>query len=399
MATGSGLLDDGVAARIFDAAPDRRGTHSMKWDMAPGELPMWVADMDFRTAPVILEALSQRVEHGVFGYTVAPDEWFQAIISWWESRHDWTMKKEWIALTTGVVPAISSLVRSLTAPGDAVVVLMPVYNIFFNSILNSGRVSSPSPITTDEWGDHIDWNDLETRLADPHTSMLLFCNPQNPTGHIWESDVLARIGELCERHGVIVVSDEIHCDILAPGTYYTPFAAASDACRDLSVTCLAPTKAFNIAGLQTAAIVVPNHDIREKALRGINRDEVAEPNAFAVDATIAAFECGGPWLDELRAYLFANKVHAAEVVSQIPGLRATATPATYLLWIDASELGIDSGKLADLIREKTGLILSDGAAFGAGTGSFLRMNVACPRERLDDGLERLRRAIAAIYAE
>lgn len=377
----------------FDQAPDRLGTNSMKWDVTRDELPMWVADMDFRTAPEILEAIRRKTEHGVLGYTDVPPEYFRAITSWWRTRHGWDIDEKWIALTTGVVPAISSMVRSLTSPGDNVALLTPVYNIFFNSIINSGRVPFPSPLLITEHGDEIDGADLEQRLADPRTTLLLLCNPQNPTGTIWTVEVLARIGALCEAHGVRVISDEIHADITAPGTNYVPFATASEVCRRISVTCIAPTKAFNIAGLQTAAIVAADPDLRAQVVRGINRDEVAEPNAFAVEATIAAFTHGAPWLDRLRAYLFANKHHAADVVSTIPGLHAAATPATYLLWIDASELGVDSATLATAIRHHSGLILSDGAAFGAPTRAFLRMNVACPRDRLDDGLQRLRRAI------
>ncbi|WP_018142469.1 MalY/PatB family protein [Alloscardovia criceti] len=385
-----------MSGSIFDEAPDRRNTYSMKWNVGPQELPMWVADMDFKTAPVIIQALEGRVTHGVFGYTEVPEQYYESISRWWSRRHQWTIDHEWIALTTGVVPAISSMVRSLTTPGDKVVVLTPVYNIFFNSIINSGRVPSPSALKRTDEGYEVDWADLETRLSDSQATLLILCNPQNPTGTIWDKQTLAGIGELCATHGVRVISDEIHCEIVAPGYGYIPFASASPTCAEISATCISPTKAFNIAGLQTASVVVPNPEIRDLVVRGINRDEVAEPNAFAVDATIAAFTHGEDWLDELREYLFANKRYAADEVSAILGLSATATLATYLLWIDATPLGISSSELVKKIREKSGLILSDGESYGATEGAFLRMNLACPRNRVSDGIERLKRSIETL---
>ncbi|MFT3877468.1 MAG: MalY/PatB family protein [Propioniciclava sp.] len=380
----------------FDEAPDRFGTNSMKWQVGEGELPMWVADMDFRTAPVIMDALRRTVDHGVLGYTIVPRAYGRAVASWWRNRHGWDIDERWIALTTGVVPAISSMVRTLTQPGDQVAVLTPVYNIFFNCIRNSGRVPVSSPLVTRDDGDEVNWAGLEGVLAQPRTTLLLLCNPQNPTGTIWSARMLARLGALCATHGVRVISDEVHGDLTAPGTRYIPFATASATCERIGVTCLAPTKAFNIAGLQTAAIVAADPELRASVVRGINRDEVAEPNAFAVAATIAAFEHGSPWLDELRAYLFANKAHAAASVSAIPGLSALATPATYLLWIKATGFGLTGIELAEAIRRHSGLVLSDGEAYGAGPGTYLRMNVACPRRRLDEGLARLRRAVDAI---
>jgi cystathionine beta-lyase len=377
----------------LDELVDRRGTHSMKWDVAPGELPMWVADMDFRAAPEITEALARKVRSGVFGYGVVPDAYARSVAGWWRRRHGFDMSAEWVTLTTGVVPAISSMVRTLTRPADQVVVLTPVYNIFFNCVRNSGREVLSSALRATATGWEIDWHDLERGLADPRTTLLIFCNPQNPTGTVWDPDTLRRVGDLCARYHVPVISDEVHCDLTAPGVLYTPFAAASATCASISITCVAPTKAFNLAGLQTASVVVPDRDVRAAVVAGLNRDEVAEPNAFAVEATIAAFTHGEPWLDHVRAYLAANKEHAAQAVVRIPGLRATASAATYLLWIDVSDLTDDSSELAVRIRDRTGLVLSDGAAFYPGGPSHLRMNLACPRSRVDDGLERLARAI------
>ena len=247
----------------FDTPVDRRGTFSLKWDIAENELPMWVADMDFRTAPEILSAMQQRLDNGIFGYTVIPDEWKQAYVSWWKERHGIEYKKNDLIFSTGVVPIISSCVRKLTTAGENVAVMSPVYNAFYSSIKNNGRRVAECPLDTDN-NFAVDWNCLEAALSDPQTSLLILCNPQNPVGRIWDKQTLARIGELAYDNGVTVISDEIHCDITDPGVSYVPFASVSEKCRDNSVTCLSPTKAFNIAGLQTAAAAVPNVRLRHK---------------------------------------------------------------------------------------------------------------------------------------
>lgn len=378
----------------FDKIVDRSNTNSMKWNVAEGELPMWVADMDFETAPAIMEAISKRAQHGCFGYTEVPDVWYQAYIDWWKVRHDFTMEKDWLMFCTGVVPAISSIVRKLTTPAEKVLVQTPVYNIFFNSILNNGRQVLESPLVFDGNAYHIDFEDLERKLADPQTTLMILCNPHNPIGKIWDKATLERIGMLCAKHHVIVLSDEIHCDLTDPGCGYIPFASVSDVCRDNSITCIAPTKTFNLAGLQTAAISVPNPVLRHKVWRGINTDEVAEPNAFAVDAVIAAFTKGSDWLDALRAYIYENKQYAVQYVKkQIPEVEILPSEATYLLWIYCKDLPENSREIAHRIRKKTGLFLSAGSGFSGDGDRFLRLNIACPRALLKDGMERLKRGV------
>ena len=380
--------------RYFDEPVDRRGTHSLKWDVKENELPMWVADMDFHTAPGIIEALKNRVEHGVFGYSIIPEEWNEAYCDWWEKRHHFHMEKDWLIFATGVVPILSSVVRKLTTPGENVLIQTPVYNIFFNSIVNNGRNVQQCPLSCNEGQYSIDFEALEEALANPQTTMMILCNPHNPVGKIWDRDTLAKIGELCHKHHVIVVSDEIHCDITDPGKEYVPFASASDICRDISITCVAPTKTFNIAGLQTAAAIVPNPFLRHKVNRGLNTDEVAEPNAFAIWAAVAAFNKGGEWLDALREYLYENKQLVKEFIEkEIPQLRLVPSEATYLLWLDCKKVCSDSRLLAESIREKTGLYLSDGVQYGRTGETFLRLNIACPRVRLEEGLKRLRKGI------
>ena len=379
----------------FDTPINRRNTNSLKWNVGEKELPMWVADMDFHTAPEIREAIQARASHGVFGYTGIPAAWQRAYMDWWRTRHGFPMEKEWLLFTTGVVPAISSIVRKLTTPAEKVLLQTPVYNIFFNSIVNNGRQVLESPLRYDGTAYRIDFADLEKKLADPQTTMMFLCNPHNPTGKIWDRDTLGRIGELAAKHHVLVLSDEIHCDMTAPGLGYTPFASVSERCRENSITCIAPPKAFNLAGLQTAAVVVPNDVLRHKVWRALNTDEVAEPNTFAVDAAIAAFTKGGAWLDALRTYLHENKELAADYIArEIRDVKAVPSQATYLLWLDCSQMMGFAWEAAGFIREKTGLYLSEGGQYGKNGEAFLRMNVACPRAVLRDGLERLKAGVA-----
>ena len=379
----------------FDESVDRRNTGSMKWDVAKGELPMWVADMDFRTAPGIIEKITERAKQGVFGYTVVTDEWYQAYQTWWKKRHDFEIRKEWLVFCTGVVPAISSIVRKVTTVGENVVVLTPVYNIFFNSILNNGRNVLESRLKYDGSRYRINLDDLEEKLSDPQTTLFILCNPHNPVGKIWERETLERIGDLCSKHHVLVLSDEIHCDITEPGWEYTPFASVSENCRTNSITCVAPTKAFNLAGLQTAAVIVPDDHLRHKVSRGLNTDEVAEPNVFAAIAPIAAFTCGGEWLDSLRDYLWENRAFAEEYIKkEIKGISPVSARATYLLWLDCRNMSGSSTQFCHFIRSHSGLYLSNGNEYRNGEG-FLRMNLACPRQQVEDGLKRLKESVAA----
>lgn len=380
----------------FDKLTDRRNTGSYKWNVAENELPMWVADMDFETAPEIIEAMKKRVEHGIFGYNDVTDDWYEAYISWWKRRHGITFEKDWLMFVTGVVPAISSAVRKMTTAGENVLVQTPVYNIFFNSIRNNGRNILESPLVYENGEYHIDFADFEEKLANPQTTMFILCNPHNPVGKIWDKETLAKIGELCAKHHVLVLSDEIHCDLTDPGFEYVPFASVSDICRDNSITCIAPTKTFSIPGIQTAAIMVPNPVLRHKINRRINTDEVAEPNSFAIGAAVAAFEKGEPWLEELRVYLAENKARVREFMEQkLPCIKVVPSHATYLLWLDCSEVTDNATELQEFIRSYSGLFVNEGEEYGAPGKAFLRLNTACPRARIEDGLERLYRSVLA----
>ncbi len=380
----------------FDEIVDRHGTRCLKWDLFDSKLPMWIADMDFKTAPAVVEALEKRAAHGVFGYTFIDDEWYDAIINWWKTRHHFEIQKDWLIFCTGVVPAISSIVRKLTTPAENVLVQTPVYNMFFNSIVNNGRNVLESPLIYEDGAYHIDFEDLEKQLANPQTSLMILCNPHNPVGKIWDKETLAKIGHLCAKYHVIVVSDEIHCDIVKPGCEYVPFASVSEECRENSVTCIAPTKAFNIAGLQTAAVYASNEAIRHKVWRGLNTDEVAEPNAFAIDAAVAAFTQGGPWLDELCAYLWENrKAAVAFIEKELPMLHPVDANATYLMWLDCTSITTKPGVLAKWIRETTGLFVSAGDDYRQANG-FLRINLACPKAQVMEGMQLLKEAITKI---
>lgn len=384
----------------FDAIINRRGTDALKWDIRENELPMWVADMDFEAAPEIVAAMQERLNHKIFGYTDISDRWRDAYANWWGTRHGLNMNRQRLMFCTGVIPAISSIVRKLTTPNENVVIQTPVYHVFYNSILNNGCRVLESPLVYKDGAYSMDLADLEERFANPQTSLMILCNPHNPVGKIWERSDLAAIGELAKKYRVTIIADEIHCDLTEPGYDYIPFASISPDCEEVSITCIAPTKTFNLAGLKTAAIYVPERFLYHKVWRAINTDEVAEPNVFAHTAAIAAFEEGGPWLEQLRAYLSENRKLVEETVGRtIPGVHVVRSKATYLLWIDLSVLHGTGKKVTDHIRKRTGLYLSDGISFGPGGEDFARMNIACPKALIEDGLKRLEEGVASYRAE
>lgn len=380
----------------FDKIINRRETGSLKWDVSKNELPMWVADMDFETLPEIQEALVERVAHGVYGYSVIPDEWSQSYVDWWDKRHHFHMNPEKLIFTTGVIPALSSAVRKFSTPGENVLVQTPVYNHFFYVIRNNGRNIVENQLLYDGENYSIDWEKLEQQLSNPQTTMMILCNPHNPIGKIWDKETLAGIGRLCKKYDVVVVSDEIHCDLTAPGKEYIPFASVNETCRDISVTCLAPTKTFNLAGIQTAAVYVENPLLHHGMKCQLNTDEVAEPNVFAVPAVIAAYQNGAGWLDELRNYIHQNKQYVTEFLqNKIPEIYPVVSDATYLMWLDCRKLTEDSRKFTDFIREKTGLFVMRGSVYGKNGEGFLRLNIATSKLIVEDGMQRLLEGVTA----
>lgn len=374
----------------FDKTIDRRATNSYKWDSAPeGVLPMWVADMDFRTAPAIIDALQKRVAHGIFGYTRVPDAYYDAVTSWFRRRHGWDIDREWIIYTSGVVPAVSAVIKALTVPGDKVIVQTPVYNCFFSSIRNNGCeiVSNPLRRTADTY--EMDFDALERCAADPRAKVMLLCNPHNPAGRVWTPDELTRIGNICLRNGVTVVADEIHCELVYQGFKYTPFASLSDAFLHRSVTCVSPSKAFNIAGLQIANIVAFDNDLRSRIDKAININEVCDVNPFGVAATIAAYNEGEEWLNQLVDYLHGNYEAMAEFCRrELPEFPITRLEGTYLVWMDCSSLGMPSDALEHALLEDARLWLNAGTMYGVEGEGYMRWNIACPRSVMLDGLNR-----------
>lgn len=382
----------------FSEMIDRRHTNSVKWDVADNELPMWVADMDFRTLPAIVDAIKERAESGIFGYEEVPQAYFDAVQAWYADQHEWRPDTDWMIFSTGVVPTISSSVRRLSNVGDNVLVQAPVYNIFYNSIVNNGRhILSSDLVLNDDETYHIDWQDLEAKMAEPLTTMMILCNPHNPVGLIWSKATLAHIGELAAKHNVVVLSDEIHGDITAPGMGYVPFASVNDVNAQNSVTCVSPSKTFNVAALHAATVIVPNEGLRAIVERGLNTDELAEPNSFAIPASIAAYTKGQQWVANMQTYIQENRdTVTAFVKNNIPNVKVVAGNATYLIWLDISRVGMPADELGQLIRDKTGLYLSEGSEYGGDGDQFLRMNVACPKERLMDGLKRLEKGIELV---
>lgn len=372
----------------FDKTIDRRATNSYKWDSAPeGVLPMWVADMDFRTAPAIIDALQKRVAHGIFGYTRVPDAYYDAVTSWFSRRHGWDIDREWIIYTSGVVPAVSAVIKALTVPGDKVIVQTPVYNCFFSSIRNNGCeiVSNPLRRVGDTY--EMDFDALERCAADRRAKVMLLCNPHNPAGRVWTPDELTRLGNICLRNGVTVVADEIHCELVYQGFKYTPFASLSDAFLHRSVTCVSPSKAFNIAGLQIANIVAFDNDLRSRIDKAININEVCDVNPFGVAATIAAYNEGEEWLNQLVDYLHGNYEAMAEFCRrELPEFPITRLEGTYLVWMDCSCLGMPSDALEHALLDDARLWLNAGTMYGA--EGYMRWNIACPRSVMLDGLNR-----------
>lgn len=339
----------------FDEPVPRKGTNSYKWDTVKDEdvLPMWVADMDFRTAPAIVGALQKRVEHGIFGYTKVPPAYYEAVVNWFRRRHAWLIEKEWIVYTTGVVPAISAIVKALTVPGDRVLVQTPVYNCFFSSIRNNGCEAVANPLIYANRTYRIDYDDLERKAADPKVKLLLLCNPHNPVGRVWTRQELRRIGEICIRNRVLVVADEIHCELVFSGHVYIPFASISEDFREHSVTCISPSKAFNLAGLQIANIVAADTDIRMKIDKAININEVCDVNPFGVEALIAAYNRGEDWLEELKHYLSVNYNYLRAYFDEyLPEFPVVMLEGTYLVWVDCRGVGLSSREITDILLEK-----------------------------------------------
>lgn len=379
----------------FSRPTDRRGTDSYKWDSAPETdiIPLWVADMDFETFPCITEALQRRVAHGIFGYTRVPEAYYEAVCNWFGKRHGWPINREDIIYTSGVVPAVSAVIKALTLPGDQVIVQGPVYNCFFSSIRNNGceTVSNSLIYNKEELRYEIDFDDLERKLAHERARLMLICNPHNPGGRVWTRDELTRVAELCHKYGVRVVSDEIHCELTLYDNEYVPFGSLPDELSHGSITCCSPSKAFNTAGLQIANIVCRDAEVRNRIDRAININEVCDVNPFGVIALQAAYSDEGyEWLTQLRAYISSNYDLLRErFARELPKCKVMRMEGTYLAWIDCSELHISSDEIEEMLMHENKVWVNAGSMYGTEGAAFIRINMACTSELLNEGITRI----------
>lgn len=379
----------------FSRPTERRGTDSYKWDSAPETdiIPLWVADMDFETFPGITEALQRRVAHGIFGYTRVPEAYYEAVCNWFGKHHGWHINREDIIYTSGVVPAVSAVIKALTLPGDQVIVQGPVYNCFFSSIRNNGceTVSNSLIYNKEELRYEIDFDDLERKLAHERARLMLLCNPHNPGGRVWTRDELTRVAELCHKYGVRVVSDEIHCELTLYDNEYVPFGSLPDELSHGSITCCSPSKAFNTAGLQIANIVCRDAEVRNRIDRAININEVCDVNPFGVIALQAAYSDEGyEWLTQLRAYISSNYDLLRErFARELPKCKVMRMEGTYLAWIDCSELHISSDEIEEMLMHENKVWVNAGSMYGAEGAAFIRINMACTSELLNEGITRI----------
>lgn len=379
----------------FSSPTERRGTDSYKWDSAPETdiIPLWVADMDFETFPGITEALQRRVAHGIFGYTRVPEAYYEAVCNWFGKHHGWHINREDIIYTSGVVPAVSAVIKALTLPGDQVIVQGPVYNCFFSSIRNNGceMVSNSLIYNKEELRYEIDFDDLERKLAHERARLMLICNPHNPGGRVWTRDELTRVAELCHKYGVRVVSDEIHCELTLYDNEYVPFGSLPDELSHGSITCCSPSKAFNTAGLQIANIVCRDAEVRNRIDRAININEVCDVNPFGVIALQAAYSDEGyEWLTQLRAYISSNYDLLRErFARELPKCKVMRMEGTYLAWIDCSELHISSDEIEEMLMHENKVWVNAGSMYGTEGTAFIRINMACTSELLNEGITRI----------
>ena len=371
----------------FDIISQRRGTHSRKWDVKDNELPMWVADMDFLVLPEIKQAIIDAANINSFGYVLPTEKFFKAYQNWWLTRHNLFLDTKDMVYVSGVVSALDSLINHLTNKGDAVLLLNPSYNGFFSVVNNNERKLVTSNIVYQNDDFVIDYEDAEKQIVDNHVKATIFCNPHNPTGKVWSKEEITQFYNICKKHNVIFIADEIHCDIVDPGFKYTPALTIAD---DI-ITCLAPSKVFNLAGLQSAVAVIKDERIREQMQAAFYHDDIGEPNFFVEPATIAAYTYGGDYVDELNAYLYKNKQYVKEFFKkELPHLKVTSGAATYLLWIDISYYQIPSEKFVNDLRKETGLFVNEGPHYGTSGEGYIRMNVATSLANVKDGLNRLK---------
>lgn len=374
----------------FKTVVNSRHTDSVKWNVKDNELPMSIADMDFKTAPEIILAIKEKIKLGAFGYEEPGKDYFNSVSNWYELEHGAKAEPNWMIFATGVVPAISSIVRRVSHIGDNVLVQEPVYNIFYNSIENNGRHVLSNDLIYSNGKYEINWQDLEEKLANPLTTLLVFCNPHNPPGIVWKKNEVEIIASLCQENNVILLSDEIHGDLVRNNVKYTPAFSVAKILRSNVISLVSPSKTFNVAALHAATVIIPDNNLRDIINRGLNIDELAEPNLLAIPATIAAYTEGFNWLHELLAVIDNNFAYVEKkITSQLENIKIFSGPATYLMWLDVSKITHDSYRLAAYLRKETGLIVSAGSIYRRNGNEFLRINLASPKSMVEDGISRL----------
>lgn len=383
----------------FDESINRMQTNSVKWDEVENVfgdkeiLPMWVADMDFKSPQPVIDAIQKRAEHGIFGYTTRPAAYYEATVGWMKRRHNWNIDKDWICFSPGVVPALHIIVQTFTSPGDKILIQQPVYYPFMSVIEKNGREIVNNPLRYENGRYSMDFDDLEKKI-DTDVKMIILSNPHNPVGRVWTKDELTKLGEICLNHNILIVSDEIHFDLVYKGNVHTPFAAISDQFAQSSITCTAPSKTFNLAGLQTSNIIIPKKEYRERFNQAVEEAFLSITNTFGVTGLIAAYEEGDEWLDQLLDYLKGNLDFLKEYIkSNIPEVKVIEPEATYLVWLDCREFGLDSKELENVILKQGKVAFDEGYIFGKEGEGFTRINIACPRTLLEEGLKRFAQAI------
>jgi len=387
----------------FDKITERRGTDSIKYNFAAGRgkpedvIPMWVADMDFQSPPEVLQALTERSRHGIFGYGDAVgSEYFDTVAAWYTNRFGWRPSREWLVKTPGVVFAICTAIRALTDEGDTVMIQQPVYYPFAESVTANKRKLTVNELVYRDGRYTIDLSDFERRVIRDNVKLFILCSPHNPVGRVWTVEELTAMGNICLKHGVKVVADEIHADFVYPGHRHQVFAAVRPEFSDITITCTSPSKTFNLAGLQISNIFIANAAVRRRFKQEIAKTGYCEPNVMGLTACKAAYKYGAQWLDELICYLVSNLNLVREFVKhELPAVKLVEPEGTYLVWLDFRALGIPDKELDDLILHKAGLWLDAGPMFGAGGEGFQRINIACPRAVLENALERLKKAFSS----
>lgn len=384
----------------FDTVPNRRGTNCFKYDFAremgmPEDvLPLWVADMDFQTAPAVLERLHTLAEHGIFGYTGVKDAYFSAVHNWYAQRFGWETQRSWLVTTPGVVFAIAIAIRAFTQKGDAILIQQPVYYPFANKVTENDRQLVVNPLVLKNGRYEMDFADMERKIVDYHVKMLLLCSPHNPVGRVWTKEELLRVGEICQKHGVLVVSDEIHADFTYAGHTHRVFASVKSEFADFTITCTAPSKTFNLAGLQNSNIFIPNRQLQHAYKKELSACGCGGTNCMGMAACQAAYEAGADWLEQLKQYLAGNLAYIRQFLREkLPDIALIEPEGTYLVWLDLRKLGLTEQQQRQLIVQDAKLWLDTGTLFGQGGEGFERINIACPRTTIEQAMQRLERAV------